>query len=365
MNVHRQPAIGLAAATILGSCLLPIWDGSEVGFWIDAPLAAALTAVQLIALLILVFFGPVRVTPAVLLVAVVSGSAAQYFLLEAEFVFGVGGWLALVATMLCLWRLLAWLSAHPGRTVQILVPALFFFGWVLCWEIAVRGAQISPVLLPAPSGVLNAFVAHFPILWSDALQTLFRSALRGYAMGCTCGFGLAILFDRFPVIGRAFMPYCTALSAVPMVGLAPIMVMWFGFGWESKAAVVCMVTFFPMLINTSAGLATPDGIQRDLMRSYNASYGTELFMLKLPSAVPLIVTALKLNSTLAIISAIVAEFFGTPVFGMGFRISVELARMNLDLVWATIVMGALVGTLVYGGISLAERVTTSRNPTAQ
>ena len=110
---------------------------------------------------------------------------------------------------------------------------------------------------------------------------------------------------------------------MPIVGIAPIMVMWFGFDWQSKAAVVVVMTFFPMLVNTWPGCAA-GAMERDLMRSYAAGYWQTLLKLRLPAALPFIFNALKINSTLALIGAIVAEFFGTPIVGMGFRISTEV-----------------------------------------
>lgn len=364
MTMYRNPALGIAAAALLLSYLLPILDGERARLWINLPVMGALTAVQTLALILLAILGNFRFEQGIMLVALICGAITQYLLLEDGALFGAGAWAALLATLLCLWRVLAFLSARADRVILVVVPVLFLSSMLVCWEIGVRGAQVSPVLLPAPSAVIHAFFTEFPTLWADAVQTLARSALSGYLMGSGFGFCLALLFDRFPKVSRAFMPYCTALSAVPMIGFAPIMVMWFGFGWESKAAVVAVVTFFPMLINTVTGLAATDRMQGDLMRSYSASYGTTLRKLKLPTALPFMMTALKMNSTFAIISAIVAEFFGTPVLGMGFRISAELARMNLDLVWATILMGALAGSLVYGGLSLAERATTFRHQTA-
>ena len=140
------------------------------------------------------------------------------------------------------------------------------------------------------------------------------------------------------------------------------MVMWFGFDWHSKAAVVVVMTFFPMLINTIAGLAAADRMERDLMRTYGASYWQTLAKLRLPAALPFIFNALKINSTLALIGAIVAEFFGTPVVGMGFRISTEVGRMGIDMVWAEIAMAALAGSIFYGLISLIERAATFWHP---
>jgi NitT/TauT family transport system permease protein len=119
--------------------------------------------------------------------------------------------------------------------------------------------------------------------------------------------------------------------------------------------VVVVMTVFPMLVNTLAGLGASGAMERDLMRSYAATYAQTLLKLRLPAAMPFIFNALKLNSTLALIGAIVAEFFGTPILGMGFRISTEVARMNVDVVWATIALAAVAGSTFYGLISLAER----------
>ena len=143
------------------------------------------------------------------------------------------------------------------------------------------------------------------------------------------------------------------------------MVMWFGFDWHSKAAVVVVMCFFPMLVNTMEGLAASEPMQRDLMRTYAASYGQTLFKLRLPAAGPFIFNGLKICTTLALIGAIVAEFFGTPIVGMGFRISTEIGRMALDMVWAEIAVAALAGSLFYGLVALIERAATFWHPSQQ
>jgi NitT/TauT family transport system permease protein len=148
------------------------------------------------------------------------------------------------------------------------------------------------------------------------------------------------------------------VSALPIVGVAPIMVMWFGFDWQSKAAVVVVMTFFPMLVNTIAGLAGAGAMERDLMKTYGADYWQTLLALRLPVAMPFIFNALKINTTLAMIGAIVAEFFGTPTVGMGFRISTEVGHLSIDMVWATIVVAAVTGSLFYALVAGVERRVT-------
>jgi len=117
--------------------------------------------------------------------------------------------------------------------------------------------------------------------------------------------------------------------------------MWFGFDWQSKAAVVVVMVFFPMLVNTVQGLAASEAMQRDLMRTYAAGYWQSLLKLRLPAAMPFVFNGLKIGTTLALIGAIVAEFFGSPTRGMGFRISTSVGQLALDLVWAEIVVAAL------------------------
>jgi NitT/TauT family transport system permease protein len=186
--------------------------------------------------------------------------------------------------------------------------------------------------------------------------------LVGYILGCSSGFIVAILADRVAFLRRGLMPIGNLVSALPIIGVAPVMVMWFGFDWQSKAAVVVIMTFFPMLVNTVAGLAASGNMERDLMCTYASNYTQTLIKLRLPAAAPFIFNALKINSTLALIGAIVAEFFGTPIVGMGFRISTEIGRMNVDMVWAEIAVAALTGSIFYGVIALVERMTTFWHP---
>ena len=152
------------------------------------------------------------------------------------------------------------------------------------------------------------------------------------------------------------------VAALPIVGIAPIMVMWFGFDWQSKAAVVVVMVFFPILVNTLAGLQASSRMQQDLMRTYSASYLQTLVTLRLPAAMPIIFNGLKISATLALIGAIVAEYFGSPTRGMGFRISTEVGRLGIDMVWAEIAVSALSGTVLYGLVALIERAVTFWHP---
>jgi NitT/TauT family transport system permease protein len=227
----------------------------------------------------------------------------------------------------------------------------------------VRGFNVPSVLLPPPSAIWARITRPFQRCGRISSRPSCKLGdLTGYAIGCGAGFLTAILIDRSPFLQKGLLPIGNFVSALPLVGIAPIMVMWFGFDWQSKAAVVAVMTFFPMLINTVAGLAASSAMERDLMRTYAAGYWQTLFKLRLPSAWPFIFNALKINSTLALIGAIVAEFFGTPIVGMGFRISSAIGRLNVDMVWAEIAVAAVAGSLFYGLIALIERAVTFWHP---
>ncbi|MEX0502942.1 ABC transporter permease [Alphaproteobacteria bacterium LSUCC0719] len=292
----------------------------------------------------------------VMILSILDGDmpTASWPLLIACWLFG---WLAVEKTMAAR-NLPKGLSA----AVSLAVP-VFFGAWIIfVWEAVTIGLKIPTVLLPPPSMIALRFAESTSILWADFQQTVIKAALSGYILGCGSAFIVAILIDRIPFLQRGLLPVGNFVSALPIVGIAPIMVMWFGFDWQSKAAVVVVMTFFPMLVNTVAGLQATQAMERDLLRTYASSYFQLLIKLRLPTAAPFIFNALKINSTLALIGAIVAEFFGTPIVGLGFRISTEVGRMNVDMVWAEIVVAALAGSISYGLLSLLERQVTFWHP---
>jgi NitT/TauT family transport system permease protein len=200
------------------------------------------------------------------------------------------------------------------------------------------------------------------VLWIDFVQTIVKGALTGYAIGAAAAVAVAVAVDRSPFLQRGLLPVGNFVAALPIVGIAPILVMWFGFDWQSKAAVVVVMVFFPVLVNTLAGLGATDRAGRDLMATWSAGYWQSLWKLRLPAAMPFIFNGLKIATTLALIGAIVAEFFGSPIKGMGFRISTEVGRLQLDMVWAEIAVAALAGSALYGLVAAMERRVTFWHP---
>ncbi len=318
----------------------PGHDGKERG-------AAMTNAVRAALFLLLAAGGAVAV-----MAGQMPGEAGASFVLSFLVLTGVA-WRGLV--------LLAGLKTEAKqvqRLIDLAVPALFGIWIVTLWQAGTVGFGVPQVLLPSPGLILQRLATSAGTLADDFRQTFLQAVIIGYLLGCGSGFAAAILADRVPFLARGLLPLGNLASALPIVGVAPIMVMWFGFDWPSKAAVVVIMTFFPMLVNTVAGLAAAGVQERELLRTYAAGYWQSLFALRLPAAMPFVFNALKINSTLALIGAIVAEFFGTPIVGMGFRISTEVGRMNLDMVWAEIVLAAVAGSAFYGLVALAERRVT-------
>jgi NitT/TauT family transport system permease protein len=246
-----------------------------------------------------------------------------------------------------------------------LTAALFGVWVVYFWQLLVVAFEVPRVLLPPPSLILQSLAGHGPTLWGDFVQTVLKAVLIGWAVGSGAGFAVAVAIDRLPFLQRGLLPLASLTSTIPLVAVAPIAVMWFGFEWQSKAAVVTLMTFFPMLVSTLAGLKAAGRLERELMHSYAASYGRTLLALRLPAALPFMFAALKVNATLALIGAIVAEFFGSPTSGLGFRISTEASRMNMPLVWSAIVVAAVTGSVAYALLVQLERRAAFWHPSVR
>jgi len=359
----------LAAAGMLCAVVLPL-SSEAVAALPARPIWLALTLASALLFAVAAWTGETRaIAPG--FAGVLFGAATTLALLRDP---GVGGsaaagfWAMVLAVWLgaalCVIQLASMRPRGDAsrRTLSLAIPLLFGAVVFYLWEVLVRGFGVPPVLMPSPSAAAVRFVSSLPTLGADFVQTFIRGVLIGYIIGCGAGLLVAVLAQRFAFLGRGLLPLGNFFSALPLVGVAPIMVMWFGFDWPSKAAVVALVTFFPMLVNTLAGLSASGHMERDLMRSYGADHRQTLMKLHLPAALPFIFNALKINATLALIGAIVAEFFGTPTQGIGFRISTEAGRMAIDMVWAEIALAAIAGMLFYGLVALAERATTFWHP---
>jgi len=244
-------------------------------------------------------------------------------------------------------------------TLLIALPILF----LLLWQGLVVGNQIPKGIFPAVSDVYTQLRSSLPVLINDSYTTFVKEVLFGLVVGVLTGFlaGVAIAFSVF--LQRGFLPLAAAFGAVPIVGLAPVLGRAFGVDWESKAAVVVIVTFFPVLLNTVQGLISVDQMKLELLQAYAAKPRDIFFKLRLPNALPYIFNALKLAVVISVISVIVAEFLiPGPPRGLGQRISLSARQGAYDLVFAAIFVSSVVSITVYGLVSWLERRMTGWHP---
>ena len=242
-------------------------------------------------------------------------------------------------------------------------PALAVFAiGILAWEGLVAAFNVQEFLLPKPSVIAQTFWDERGALWDAGIYT-FKEALGGFALGSSLGILSALIFAAFRPLGTAFMPFAVAANAIPIIAFAPIMNDWFGLlNPFSKMAIAAVLCYFPVLITTVRGLTSVDPRSIELMRSYAAGRGTVFRRVRIPSSLPHLFAGLKIASVLSMIGAIVGEYFGGPITALGVTILNASAYSNFPVAWAGIVMASAFGILFYGAVALAERLTTSWDP---
>jgi NitT/TauT family transport system permease protein len=252
------------------------------------------------------------------------------------------------------------------RFAQDWLPALVVFVLgILVWEGAVRGFDIQNFLLPAPSSIVETLWTDRGELWSAAFFT-FREALGGFVIGCSLGFAAAVVVSRWRLLRAAVMPYAIAAGAVPIIAFAPITNNWFGVtGMTSKMVIAAVLCFFPMLVNTMRGLTSVDPSAIELMRSYAANEMTVFRRVRLPSSLPYVFSGLKVATVLAMIGAIVGDYFGGAPGALGVEIRRWVGIFAFDQAWAGIVLASLFGIAFYGSVALVERMAMSWHPSVR
>ncbi|MFV9504287.1 MAG: ABC transporter permease [Oscillochloridaceae bacterium umkhey_bin13] len=242
------------------------------------------------------------------------------------------------------------------RWLHALWPPLLTFVLALgLWEGAVRGFGIPLYLLPAPSQILATFLERPGFLFSIGLVT-FGNALAGCLIGCTLGCLVAAACVRWPIAADGLVPLAVAASAVPIIALSPLMGIWLGsISPASKIAVVAVMTFFPTLVGVYKGLSSPRADALLLMRSYAASQRTVFLKLRIPAALPFFFNALRLCTTLSMIGAVVAEFFGGPRNALGVYIKTQAGILRTREAWSAILVACLFGLAFYLAVVVIER----------
>ncbi|WP_027481524.1 ABC transporter permease [Deinococcus pimensis] len=247
-----------------------------------------------------------------------------------------------------------------------LTPSLVALALALVAVEAVLRANAVPAgLIPTPGRVARVLWEARFVLLSDARVTFAQEALVGYLGGALAGILLALAVVRFRFLERGLLPYAGLFSSVPIVALAPVVVKAFGLEWTSKAIIVGITVLFPVVVNVVRGLQSASPLHLDLMRTYAVPPARTFALVRVPASLPFLFNALKVGTTLAMIGAIVGEFFGTTGQGLGFRIQIEAGRFNLDVVWAAIVVASVLGIMFYGLVAWLEaRLASSRQESA-
>lgn len=288
---------------------------------------------------------------------------------------GWGYWLTLAGSLLAAAYITGRLTlaqaedeggASSSSIQRILPAAVVPFLLLLTWEGLVVGNRVPTGIFPRVSDIGSALAASWRVLLADAYLTFVKEVLFGFSVGLAAGFlaGTAIAFSGF--LKRGFLPLATAFGAVPIVGLAPVLGRALGVNWESKAAVVVIVTFFPVVLNVVQGLTSVDPLRLELLRSYGASPLAVFFKLRLPNALPYLFNALKVAVVVAVVSVIVAEFLiPGPPNGLGQRISLSAHRGAFDIVFAAILVSSVISMLLYWGVTMLERIFTAWHPSAR
>jgi NitT/TauT family transport system permease protein len=251
-------------------------------------------------------------------------------------------------------------SAGPGRRtgrlLRLLLPVVTLVAVVAAWQAGLihKAFGLESYTLAYPSDIVDTITSDDGTLVTQTTATLL-AALAGFALGSGSGFVLAILLAEFAVLRRTLLPMLSGLVSMPIIALAPLMVLYFGLGMSSKIAVATIMCMAPMAVTAYKGLNCYDNDSADLLHSYAASRPKFWRLLKLPMSLPYVFTALKLNVNLSLIGVIIAEFFGGR-FGLGREMKYAIETFDMPVAWTTIVIAALLGIVAYQIVNLLERV---------
>lgn len=249
--------------------------------------------------------------------------------------------------------ILEWFARHNGWLVLLTIVLL-----VAIWALLVAATDVPAFLIPSPAGVWNKFLVALRdgSLVSNLLVTLFE-VLAGLFIGSSVAMGLGYLLAKSHLMEKILAPYLVASQAVPVVAIAPLLVIWFGSGMFSKVLICSLTVFFPVLVNTMIGFrAVPENL-RDLMRSLNATRLQKLRFLEIPAAVPVLFGGLRIGATLSVIGAVVGEFVGSDR-GLGFLINVGRGQYDTALVFVAIFTLILMAVILYSLAMWAEKRST-------
>ena len=225
--------------------------------------------------------------------------------------------------------------------------------FLVAWELYARASGVSPFVLPPPSRVLASLWEFRGEAVRHTLPTVGET-IAGFAFSIVAGTAAAVAMDRVPVVRRAVAPLLVGSQTIPIVAIAPLVVVWFGFGFLPKILVVVLVTFFPITVALLDGFASTPDDRTDLMRSMGASDGQVFRKLRWPTGLPGLFTGLRISATYAVVAAVIAEYVGATE-GLGIWMQLSQRSFRTDLVFAAILLTATLSIALVAVVTLVER----------
>lgn len=247
------------------------------------------------------------------------------------------------------------LPSRPAALKRKLVPALTVVCILLAWQVIVDGGVVPRFMLPSPTDVIAALAEDWPLIWSHAATTLTEAAL-GLTIGVALGFVIAVLMDTFEAFFLAMQPLITISQTVPTVAIAPLLVLWLGYGIVPKVVLIVLTTFFPVAVSLVGGFRSVDADVVDLMRTMRASRLQLFWYAKLPAALDQLFSGLRISATYAIVSAVIAEWLG-GMSGLGVYMTRVRKSFAYDRMFAAILVVSALSLALIAFVSLIERVS--------
>lgn len=239
-------------------------------------------------------------------------------------------------------------------TKKFLAPACAVVALLAVWQGVCSAGLVPNFMLPSPVEVVCALVADFPLLLSHTWTTLSEAAL-GLAIGVAVGFGFAVLMDKFETFYLAFDPLLTVSQTVPTVAIAPLFVLWFGYGLLPKVLLVVITTFFPVTVALANGFRSVDQDQIDLMRTMRATEWQIFRYAKLPAAMDQFFSGLRISATYAIVGAVISEWLG-GFWGLGVYMTRVRKSFSYDRMFAVIIIISALSLALMRGVDVLERI---------
>lgn len=242
------------------------------------------------------------------------------------------------------------------RVLRTLAPGLFLVGCVAAWQLGVVAFQVKPYVLPAPTAIMERLYRSWSILEPHTWTTL-EETLVGFFLGATLGFALALLIAYSRIFEQMLYPLIVASQAIPKLAIAPLFVLWFGFGIWPKVVVTVLLVFFPVAVTSAEGLMSVDRNLIDLLHSVNANPLQVFFKVRLPHALPQVLAGLKIGITLAVVGAVVGEWVGADK-GLGYLIIFADTQLDTTLSFACITILVLMGVVLFVAMDVIGRLVT-------